>query len=146
MERKKLSLYDGPPQEVEKEVEKFTQDFLEGTVSGRECLSLMLQGRIAASPEENVSYVTNQDSLNIPGKILPPFVNKKPKGKIQQSYSFSIFNGLMNFYMGTAHITQEILEEQSRKNLEQKSEYFSDGMHKPGLTQIFKINTQYKRR
>ncbi len=146
MKKNKLGLYDESPETVKEGVEIVSEDFLAGNISEREYLGLMLQGRVAASPKEHASYATNQASLNIPGKILPPCVNEKPKGDVQQSYSFRIFNGLMNYVFGTAYITQQTLEEQSQKSLEQKSEHTLDGMYKPGLTQIFKINTQYKRR
>lgn len=145
MENKKLSLYDESPETVKEGVERITEDFLEGNISGRECVGLMMQGRVAASPQEHAPCKTNLAPLNIPGKILPPFV-KNREGNVQQSYSFRIFNGLMNYVFGTDYIAQQTLEEQSRKNLEQKSEYTPDGMYKPGLTQIFKVNRIYQRK
>ena len=84
--------------------------------------------------------------MNIPYKILPPCLDENPKGEVPQSYSFRIVNGIANYFLGAVNITNKMLEQQSKKNLEQKAKDASNEMNKIGLTQIFRINIEYQRK
>ena len=50
---KEINFYDQNPKEVGEEVERITEEFLSGEISGREYISLMMQGRVAPVPYDS---------------------------------------------------------------------------------------------